>query len=1257
MTESDQSSDLLDLGGIAAAMGAAMAGVPLEPVAQACPDLLKELRAVHPVKAAATFGSLLTQKRLQPNCLRLEALVHLCVATGKGSRAPIAQLLIQGYTAVGYACGYMEDPPEDIFVGNVYSKRGNYRVLEGIWEGGTFYLQRFVNLTDSLPATGDFSSFANSIHALLKVSDIVCARAGLKRNELGSAQGEQSLLRNMADKSSKLRRLVQFGFDDLREADIDIDDLRPFIFNPTERSELLKQSITNSDLEAHPLALDGDQLYLLLPTAISAAIRRYFLMVLGSEENRKAFLYNLGEEYSRLFDETPMFGKRGGNVPFVHRPWGSVCCMSRQVDEGRYLNLVFFMDTLEDFTPDSFAGMYLGNDRLYQELKRATAAMQDDASKRPGFRDGITLIVGCGVGRGAALPTPVESRENWEVEFLSAPDYCTLSRAKAMEPLDLWRIIQMRLRLEQMDVWLQNMNGFLNLYAWAKSLDGHLVPHADIPDEASGEKRLHLSIVQNSLLDLRHEVANSVDLHVEQFVDGTWRLVLTEGSSYFEEDDRQPLYGHLRFGKDGGPLGACITPNRCWWYEVASPAEGPDTATYDRWKMVGTWLVRAVRPLEHKFEARLGTCPILWRCVFERPQDAAGIETPGTAQEAMEAIRTTVNVEQRCVELNIGPGFDRALHHHENIAERALVTAFAAGVARLAGSAMAELEGLIQAMVPNTQARHSHMFFAQHFRDYMHSLLAPEPIMISRFDDAAIKLGMGWQVRDPADGGRIEGKVDCLCFLNTLVQRLEYELCRDLRSFNRARLLSKLLFNHEVASASRERWHRTAAAILALRDNKGAALITMRDHEHKLNAVFQSGRNLMEMALCESPADGGQTPGDLDLSRLLTKAAQLYHLGGWSDLLRWDFLEPILVVRALGDVHAKHDFMDTVMEGFGSATSKYRYMASAQNYAKNLERPKVFANSNDNIEEKFLAAWADEFAIEIDAFRRFLDAVENWAIEHQKPVVQMRRSELIALAESSDVGLKIVESMSLVPRPSWHQLPDGYDNKDIAFWRFRRRLSVLRRPLLQLTVDDDPPILFAPGLLREGFAHTVGNYFSASYPDWHLGPAMKRYVGYARARDGMRFNREVAGEMSKLGWQAHPEITPTKILGKALDRNYGDVDVLAWEANGGRILVMECKDLQFRKTYGEIAEQLSDFRGEVSEDGKRRDLLRKHLDRVEVLRNHAQQVKKYLGLSGDCTIESHIVFRHPVPMQFSEGLIREHAKLHIFADLHKLKLD
>ncbi len=90
-------------------------------------------------------------------------------------------------------------------------------------------------------------------------------------------------------------------------------------------------------------------------------------------------------------------------------------------------------------------------------------------------------------------------------------------------------------------------------------------------------------------------------------------------------------------------------------------------------------------------------------------------------------------------------------------------------------------------------------------------------------------------------------------------------------------------------------------------------------------------------------------------------------------------------------------------------------------------------------------------------------------------------------------------------------------------------------------------------------------------------------------------------------------ITLTAILNAKLDRNYGDVDVLAWR--GTRVLAVECKSLEIAQTLGEIARQLHEFRGETHPHGKP-DRLRKHLDRVKVLQERAQGVAALCGERG-----------------------------------------
>src|SRR3546814_3106540 len=108
----------------------------------------------------------------------------------------------------------------------------------------------------------------------------------------------------------------------------------------------------------------------------------------------------------------------------------------------------------------------------------------------------------------------------------------------------------------------------------------------------------------------------------------------------------------------------------------------------------------------------------------------------------------------------------------------------------------------------------------------------------------------------------------------------------------------------------------------------------------------------------------------------------------------------------------------------------------------------------------------------------------------------------------------------------------------------------------------------------------------------------------------------------------------------------GDVDVLAWHPDG-RVLAIECKDVQYRKTYGEIAEQLADFRGEMRSNGKP-DYLLKHLHRMEKISEHLEAVATFTGLASVSRVECHLMFRNPVPMEFALAKLAEKVKVSRF---------
>jgi hypothetical protein len=143
-----------------------------------------------------------------------------------------------------------------------------------------------------------------------------------------------------------------------------------------------------------------------------------------------------------------------------------------------------------------------------------------------------------------------------------------------------------------------------------------------------------------------------------------------------------------------------------------------------------------------------------------------------------------------------------------------------------------------------------------------------------------------------------------------------------------------------------------------------------------------------------------------------------------------------------------------------------------------------------------------------------------------------------------------------------------------------------------------------------------------------------------KSQKGSELPIAVEAKLKALGWSTEREIELTDILGRRSDdsfgdlRRFGDVDVLAFRKDSPRVLIIECKDLQFRKTPGEVATQLADYRGELKPNGKS-DLLKKHLDRIEVLTKNADAVAKRFKLTGPVCIEGHLVFRDPVPMRFA----------------------
>jgi hypothetical protein len=214
----------------------------------------------------------------------------------------------------------------------------------------------------------------------------------------------------------------------------------------------------------------------------------------------------------------------------------------------------------------------------------------------------------------------------------------------------------------------------------------------------------------------------------------------------------------------------------------------------------------------------------------------------------------------------------------------------------------------------------------------------------------------------------------------------------------------------------------------------------------------------------------------------------------------------------------------------------------------------------------------------------------------------------------------------------------------------------VRRPFVQLEDALDPSIIVAPAIMREALYILLRSFHSGETPNWQVSSAeMRKWLGHTNNVERTAFNSLVASKLRDLAWKCEPDYKITRLLGFSLERNYGDIDALAWDQNSGRVLAIECKDLNFHKTFGEVAEQLSDFRGVVKSDGTR-DLLRKHLDRLAVMEQNKVHIQARLKLRTEAKIQGYIVFRHPVPMQFAWEQMKEKIRLLLFDEVDSLRI-
>ena len=451
----------------------------------------------------ACFGAMLTLPEFQSNNRRLEILIHLALMFARGRVAITPGKASAWFNQLDEGtCGRVEEPAEDVFVAPVALSSESFLVFEGTAEGNAFQTQVFLNALDDMPDRGAYLALKNSVRALLRVSQTLAERVGVDEFLVGNTVPASKIGKPGAEVWSQLMKNVTFSFDELDEIGVTRQELQPFIIHEDAFELLDKLQPGHTPVEAHPVYETKKGLIFFAPSVTGLAIRHFIIEQCIEADMQEVLHASIANAYTRLFSSEPFLGDTRLTPQLAKHAGLYVSHATKEIDSGRYLHVVFVVDSFDGYEDGTFAG-HNDFDKTADFVRRAIEEAHSKVSERAGYREAITLVIGCGWGRGFGFGLH-ELPANWRIEMIPAFDAFTLLRLPSFSPLEIFRVLDAKRSAEAMGIEILNANGLLNLYAWMKENHGHIIPHEKLQDDfldTPGESFLHLPI--NSNLNLR----------------------------------------------------------------------------------------------------------------------------------------------------------------------------------------------------------------------------------------------------------------------------------------------------------------------------------------------------------------------------------------------------------------------------------------------------------------------------------------------------------------------------------------------------------------------------------------------------------------------------------------------------------------------------------------------------------------------------------------------------------------------------------
>jgi hypothetical protein len=607
------------------------------------------------------------------------------------------------------------------------------------------------------------------------------------------------------------------------------------------------------------------------------------------------------------------------------------------------------------------------------------------------------------------------------------------------------------------------------------------------------------------------------------------------------------------------------------------------------------------------------------------------------------------------IKLEVKAGDWERLAHADNAGEKAIIKTILGGIVEMANRAghdfdESDLNGILDQAFANPRKKHLLLLSTNNVDLAPGHLPRYRPIQDGDRDEVRAKLGSYLQRHLGVAPGPIpdDRRIDVL---GTARDWLLSEVERQVAELAPTDLLERALALNEAVVRQHAMQRLKVPTRLACYETELEVQERLTREMQQANLAGIVHRFLVEYVVAV-PASGTLPVTNSRLDRMAATAAELQEIAVSLDAQATGLSDVSWIINYLGDLKlAEEDPYERAQVSFLGSHVRAAVESAERSFESHWDQPEDAPEEGPSLVEATAqkvdqAFKAESGGLSLLDFRGLVEQLVLMGRGQTSEPKQFRRadleSKLVSELKWSDSKVEAgIDFLLLGPRGSFYSdsTPSAWRKSDVQPWRFNRRLSLNRRPLLLRQSESGDQILYGMRQLWKAWplqvSYLVMSKFKADSPD------LVKLLGAAGDERGKQFEEKVAELYEHYPDRFEVLKGRDRFGGKRLERvpgqDLGDIDVLVGVPGDKELIAIEAKDIAMALTPSEVADELATH-FQTADNGDKRAAMDRHEERIEWLRQHLPDVLCEFSFGGadpsNWTVDGLFVTDDPVPSAY-----------------------